>query len=708
MASATTPRSTLLMAGFLILAVSTFMVSLAQSALRTGISWEEGPQNTLVITNLSEEASKNTALMAGTVVTHFITPEGRVTASPVLRIEEPDTLPDYASYNAFLKEQGKIATALKNNKLEVLLADGQQIPLETYPTHWRDLPFLFWFQIFVGIAGAMTGVMVWTLGEKNKATFFYAMTGIGYLIFAPSAGVYSTRELVLDADIFRALSLTNHFGSFFFTGSLTALLWNYPRSLGNFPAASLSYLIAFICWLLDTLQVFKGMYVFHFGVLGVFALSFVFGFLQWKRSRGNPVEKAILRWFLLSIYLATGLFAGFIIIPAAFHWPLPAPQGLMFGAFLIMYFGLALGMMRYRLFQLEGWWYSIWGWFLSGIAIVIFDVLLISALQVPENIALIASVAVVGWLYFPVRQWLLKKMGRQQQCDIKDWLPHALPLLIQPTTSDNPEQEMRARWPTLLNVVFSPRTIEKSDGPTGIFNDGLSLRTDAISLHHSRLIMHHAQNGYRLFTRQDLETLVSLRQLFDLVLAMQTQNASQLTSERHRIARDLDEGLNNQLLTILSNSQETERPFIREAIMQSRELVTLLHQTPVLLAIATSRWFVELKEQCETCRVSLTWKLQGNKDGVISLTARQHTNLNRILNEAVSHSIEHAKSSTISIQIDGQENHLHIQIKDNGKECRSEEINILSELISQRTKEIDGHCQQYYESGYIIDIMLPL
>ena len=72
-------------------------------------------------------------------------------------------------------------------------------------------------------AGVMTAAIVLALGKKSHATLLYALTGLGYLIFAPAAAVYSTRELALEGAVFRALSIVNHFGALFFTASLTAL-----------------------------------------------------------------------------------------------------------------------------------------------------------------------------------------------------------------------------------------------------------------------------------------------------------------------------------------------------------------------------------------------------------------------------------------------------------------------------------------------------
>lgn len=708
------PRNAIAFATLLILAVVLFMLTLAESTPRLDVRWEPGPDDTLKVAAVAADSPQAGRLLPGTVVTHFLVPDGALPAVPSLLVEEPDTLPDYALYNAFLADQDRLATALHDNTLQVRLADGQEIGLDTRPAHLGDLPFLFWFQVFVGAAGVMTGAIVWTLAEKNRATLLYALTGLGYLIFAPTAAVYSTRELALDATTFRALSLANHFGALFFTASLTALLWHYPRTLGRFPAMALSYAAALIVWLLDYAQVFETPMIFHFGVLGIFLTSFIFAGGQWLGTRGQPADRAALRWFLLSIYLATGLFAGTIIIPSALNLPLPAPQGVMFGAFLIMYWGLALGVVRYRLFRLEEWWYSIWSWFLSGVAVIVLDFLLIGALKLEAGMALSLAVAVVGWLYFPLRQWLWDRLGRTPQRHMQDWLPAALPLLIQMPEGEDREQRLLARWPALLRTVFSPLAIENSEGRSGIQDDGLALLVDGITPRTGSLLLRHAEGGTRLFTRHDLATLASLRRLFELALGMLRAHESGANAERDRIARDMHDDLGARLLTLLYRSREEERPLVREAINCTRELINTLNLVPVTLTTATSRWRVEVRERTEAASILLHWSVSGNEDGAHSLSARQHANLSRILREAVTNAIKHGRPRNLYVSLDREDNGLHLQVRDDGQGQTESEESALDQggrgcaIMRARAEELGGQLQWHFDNGCTVDLRLPL
>lgn len=671
-------RTTITLAAVLTLLVMQGMIYLALASPRLDVALLPLPQETpgLRVAAVAPDSPNAGRLAPGDTVTAFLLPGGEIPANATLLVEEPDTLPDYRSYNRFLQDQHALAASLHEGSLAVRLADGRQVALAGRESHPRDLPLLFWFQLFVGAAGVMTAAIVLALGRKSHATLLYALTGLGYLIFAPAAAVYSTRELALEGAVFRALSVVNHFGALFFTASLTALLWSYPRTLSRFPMVATSYVAALGCWLLDTLQVMETPIFFHLGVLGIFLTSLVFAGGQWLRTRGLAADRAALRWFLLSIYLATGLFAGTIIVPAAFNLPLPASQGVMFGAFLIMYWGLSLGVVRYRLFRLEEWWYSIWSWFLSGVAVVLLDLLLIGLLDIGAGTALSLSVAVVGWLYFPLRQWLWEKLGRAPVRRMQDWLPAALPLLIQVPEGDDGERQLRERWPALLATVFAPLSVE-DDAPGAaagprILEEGLALRVPAVQAGGGPLLLRHADGGQRLFTRHDLETLSALRRLFDLARDLLRAHEAGAGAERARIARDIHDDLGAKLLSLLYRSREEDQALVRDAILCTRELVNTLSLTPIGLSLAQVRWRAELRERLESAGVTVEWVLEGDP-GAVSLSARQNANLTRILREAVTNALKHAGARHLRIELRIADGALHLSVRDDGRGMRSGE-----------------------------------
>jgi signal transduction histidine kinase len=623
----------------------------------------------------------------------------------VLFIEEPDTLPSYAEFNQLMQDQQALFLASQKNVLSLITSDRQIIPLQTTSRPMMSLPALFWFQLFVGVGGALTGALVWASRRRDPAAILYALTGVGYLIFAPAAAIYSTRELIISGELFRILSAINHFGALFFTASLTSLLWAYPIKLGAAKVPAVIYSLALLVWLLNVMQWLAPVFM-HLAVLLIFSISFVFSGMQWQKTRKHPSARAALRWFLLSIYTATGLFAGFIIIPAALHIEQPASQGIMFGAFLIMYWGLALGIVKYRLFQLEQWWHSITGWFVSGLFIVLFDIVLVSGLALPQELALPIALAIAGWLYFPVRQLLWSRIGKQANPSINAWIGNILPLLIDRESSESGKSS-NDRWVEILRAVWRTPYVEQRTGQLSapaITNDGLRLLVPAYPDHlpyHFHVDL--PDSGARLFTSADIKTVKHLQQITGLALERIDARNQGIQVERDRIRRDMHDDLGATLLKLLHASPEETKPLVRNAITDMRQLVSTLEQYPVNKAEAIAHWHKEAEDRCKFAGATLQWSDEGEQLPEL-LSVRTYTNLSRILREAVSNALKYASPSIIHICFHQNQITLSNPIPADKPVGHGSGQRIMSE----RAAEINAHLEYRTEqSKYSITLTIP-
>ena len=100
----------------------------------------------------------------------------------------------------------------------------------------------------------------------------------------------------------------------------------------------------------------------HLWMVLIFAVGIAGSVLQWSRTRQLAQARATLRWFLLSIYAGTGVFTVLFLLPSVIGGEILLPQAYLLATFLPMYLGMALGVLRYRLFDLERWWFYIWAW----------------------------------------------------------------------------------------------------------------------------------------------------------------------------------------------------------------------------------------------------------------------------------------------------------------------------------------------------------
>jgi len=69
--------------------------------------------------------------------------------------------------------------------------------------------------------------------------------------------------------------------------------------------------------------------------------------------------------------------------------------------------------------------------------------------------SLVTSVIVVGWLYFPVRQWVWSKLFHRKRYALEEWMPLLLGHFM--NVDQKSDQDL---WEKVLNDVFRPLSIK--------------------------------------------------------------------------------------------------------------------------------------------------------------------------------------------------------------------------------------------------------
>lgn len=579
-------------------------------------------------------------------------------------IEEPDVLPDYASYNALIADLDALAQAAAANELSMVLADSERTVTLT-KRGLGDLPGLFWLQLFCAAAAMVICVLVWAARPRNLTVRLFAATGIGYMLSSLAAAIYSTREMMIPAELFLGLSWLNHIGALLFAGSLTGLFWNMPlRLAGNW----LFWAIYGTCALLITaniLQWYHAPTMLYASVLVLFIPGIIGSILQWQRTRTRPSDRAALSWMLLSIYAGTLFYTFLMIVPVLLGIPAPASQGLLLTTFLLMYAGVALGVTRYRLFELERWWFHIWSWFLGGIAVVLLDLLLVSILALSGPVILGIAVAVVGWLYFPLRQWAWARWVLKRRGPLDDWLDKALPHLL----AAREDAQLEPALQRTLNAVLEP--LENQARPGRIEAVEVQENGAALALpipgRGQHLLLRHAGEGRRLFTPSDARTVERVLALYTLVQETIRAETAGARDERERIRRDIHDDLGAKLLTLLHRSDRAQQSLVREAIQDLRDLLGALETEAVPLEAALAQWQNECQGRCEDASVTLHWHQQ-LPDSSPDLAPRTFLHLTRVLREAVSNALRHAQPGQLNIHMTLREGHvLRVAVENDGQ-----------------------------------------
>jgi signal transduction histidine kinase len=597
--------------------------------------------------------------------------------APPLQLEpgdgasEPDSpIGDYASFNRFFDRQQQLSELLRAPDLQLYHADGTVTRVVPAPRRsLASLPFIFWLQLVSAVGCWLTGAAIWAFRRDQPAAGCCAMAGFSALLMIASAAVYSSRELALPGTLFRWLSSINHGGALFSSASFIAVLWYYPRPLGRARPGPWIMAAALLIWALDRMQWLPaGNRGVQAACVGGYLVSAGLAALQWRAGRGDPLRRAALQWFLLSWFVGSGAFLMLVSVPALVGIDSGEIQAYAFACLLLISGGLALGIARFRLFDLETWWFRAILLVLGGFLVLVFDVLLVAVMRFEAPVALAVSLMLAGWLYFPIRQWLtLRFVTGARQLRVDD-VPGLLRDVLAPnayaTNQLLPEALRRLFRPLDLHPLSEPQPVAR------IADNGLALRVPGIGAH-AAWEARYPDDGHRLFSRRDIEVVAAVRAVLDRVAAYQIALEHSVEVERARVAQDLHDDIGARLLTLLHRSEGETARQVREVLANLRLAVHGLGASRQPLADALATWRAEAAERCEASGVQLQWHCCAAPQVV--LEAPQLLDLARAVREAVSNALRHAQPSYVGIAVALSEQALELCVENDGVQTPPEQ-----------------------------------
>jgi signal transduction histidine kinase len=666
------PQQALLYAFSCAVLVVLFSIYLATQAHWLGIGFAEVSHSSeLQITSLAANHPNARNLRMGDKVMALIDGHGQiVTLHPQAILEEPDVLASYALLNNFFEHQNALTRALRTPPLQLVLTDERTVPVVAIDRSLKALPFYFWWQVLIGLACFLVGAGVWAFQRDQTAAQLLFLSSIGVLGFTTLSAVYSSRELVLDGDLFRLLLIATHFSTILHTSALLALVWIYPRPLGKPYVPTLIFIAGGVAWLLDTFQLVpSSLWSHYFFTSAAFlvGLSFVYG--QWRATRQLPIERAIMRWFVMAIFLASLINILILKAPLFFEKRPSIGQGWVFIAQLFMYAGLALGVVRYRLFNLEHWWFRAWLWFFAGLTVIAVDLALLMTLDMGREDALLMSLLLTGWLYFPLRQWVWVRVMPRDDINTATLLTKMTTHLIGAGTASRIQEQ----WPAILRDIFTPLEIQEQSGPCHaitIEDNGSLLYVPALAANKT-LALYYPAAGRRLFNPRDVKRITALLDIAQHAAHAADAREEGARLERERIMRDLHDDLGARLLSLVYTTENEESQYLaRAAIDDLHDILASAQGDPISLSAAINKWNLEGRRRFQEAGIQGRFSVDAGLSSpstVIFLSARVHVNTERILREVISNSIRHGKPENIDIEFVLSTKVLMIIVTDDGR-----------------------------------------
>lgn len=597
---------------------------------------------------------------------------GGVSVAPVAGdlLEEPDVVESYAAFAEFLARQERLAGVLRGESVGVVLEGGARVevtPAEVRPL--ADLPAVFWVQLVVGAGSFLIGAWVWSLKRGDLPARILAGVGFSTMVFSTAAAVYSTRELALAGGWFRGLSAMNHLGASAFGAGMIALFLVYPRRLVRSGWLWVLPVVFGGWWVADTWRLgLTGPGTgSHLPVMIEMAGILAAAGWQFAAARGDVKARATLRWFALSVALGAGGFVLMVVAPNVFGAEPVLSQGYAFLFFLLVFAGVALGVARYRLFELEGWAFRIL-FYLGGVFLLVaIDSALIFAAAMDRLPALSVSFMAVAFGYLPLREWLGRRLRERKG------FRESLFRRILDVAHSGSAEEQGERWRGLLQGAFEPLRIEAGEaGEAGIVDDGVSLAVPGAG-GLGALRLSYAHRGRKLFSLRDAALAEELRALLDYAIGSRAAYEKGVAEERARIARDMHDNIGAQLMSALhSPAAERKDSKIRETLADLRGIINNAGADGRTWEEALAELRYETAERLAAAGVALEWRVGGagarsGEGGDRPLPAEAAHALRSIVREAVSNALRYAGASRVAVSVERAKGELRLVVEDNGR-----------------------------------------
>lgn len=581
---------------------------------------------------------------------------------------ESDFCDTYTELADFFARQTILSTRLKEENIVLIWIDTQgkegQSVIALKQRTLADLPIVFLFQIFVATAGFLLSTWIFLLRPSDLGARIFMLAGLMYPITVLTNAIPGNRELAISGDVFRLLSSINHVSGILCGCALIALFLSYPcklvrtRTLFLVPLFFGAWTLCDVFWWAPN-QIWGSRIPTMLQMLSIILLSVV----QWRKTQGQPLERAALRWFILAGALGSILF---IIYVFRFNLPdfIPIPpRGILVVEFLLMWIGIAMGLRRYHLYDLDEWSYRGLLWVAGAAAIIVFDAFL-AYLGATQVASLSMSLLISGWLYFPFRQWLWQKIVRRPTANYEALLPELSIIAFTVSTS-----EQQIRWESLLRKLFDPLEIKIStttESGGHLLEEGLALQVPACEKLPS-FLMRYAGRGSRLFSSRDAELVTSLSDLLANVMSGRSSYEQGVEEERMRIGRDLHDNIGARLLKLIHQLRGTPSVEVaRDAMKDLRTSIAALDAQPVPLLNALADWRAEADGRCEAAGCKLHWNQSAHLP-TQELIPRNKASLESVMREIITNALKHAAAKNIKAVIETENNSLHITIENDGQ-----------------------------------------
>ncbi|PCI79692.1 MAG: hypothetical protein COB20_04330 [SAR86 cluster bacterium] len=624
------------------------------------------------------------------------------------------------------EEFGKLHTILSAPEIEVNTAAGDRIRLAmNHARPLQSISSLVWVEYIFALAAFLMTAFVWAWKPKNRECQFLLLCGISYfLIVMPAAvSVYDIDMFYPHLGVYWWLRTSADIGHSLVAIAGVCVVLYYPTKLKNAEPISWLLLAGLPVYVLVLYmdkwvdgKPFSEQFLYFEPYQADLPLALLFcgvivasGF-QWFSNQRKPVERAQTLWVILAFTTGPGIAYGFYVAPKLVG-EVPGMPGIVANLMMLSVFAmLTLGIMRSNLFQMEQYIGVAYQWAFASVIFFSLDSILVSTSGLSAGESSFILLALVLWVYLPLRQWFHNSFVTAQQDKRQQLVNESLVLIAEEslTKSESADQV----WKTALQMVFSPIKLDRlhHGEENGVSDRGQSLAVAANKYSHG-LKLSFAEKGARLFNSKDTELVITLNLLFEKLYDLQDAYLAGLTQERNRIRRDLHDQIGHKLLSLVySANDEKSRTLAKETMAQLNELIQALKQESVDLSDLSLQLKMLGEESCRHSSLSFQWYDKLPEGLEIKLSPNQYLNILNIQRELLSNAIKHSHAHTIRSSVDIDSSVLIISLSDDGVGFNHNNIKPGNGLfnIQTRIEELQAKIEWLTSEGTKVVFRVPI
>ncbi|MFN3313659.1 MAG: ATP-binding protein [Hyphomonas sp.] len=530
---------------------------------------------------------------------------------------------------------------------------------------WRapwEVPFAIWAALGVGVGSCLISGGVWALKPADPATILFALSGFATLLFCAGAAA-SLVPVPLSYSLLLTAATVNALGASAFGIVMICLFLIYPKRLPGWRIfAGLAvggfglWTAAYIIWPWRQFEMIQPITLAEMVLIVGLVLA------QIAATRDDPAARAIAVWLGASVITGAGFFIATVAAPITFGFPPLVPPIYAFASFLLIYIGLAAGLLRYRVFGLGVWAFQLVFHLAALLCILIFDAAFIGLLSLDSGTAFTASLLLAALLYLPLRGFAWQWVTGRGEPEATDVFRAVIDTVLRPGSG-----QRATSWEALLKRVFRPLEISPGDSLSSdpaIAEDGLLLQMPAVT-DAPAFSLRYKREGRALFSPRDLALA---EQMVALVRHAEESRGAYdrgVVEERARIARDIHDNIGAQLLRAL-HSREAGRKdaMIRETLTDIRDVINNAEgfEAPLEDVLADLR--AETADRLDPHGITLVWSITTAPGA--RLDRKKIHALRAMIREAVSNTIKHSGAKQVQVEIALRDNWVTLTVTDDG------------------------------------------